>query len=141
MATTTTLPVGLVEDGNVRKASRAPPGMTTTPIPMTTTTQPMAVDGEHGFHLLRVRDLHRELAAERGLLLAAERGLKLAVEKAVTTRTEQGDDQHQDRLDQRDLRMQVHALQALHAGLATVSTDSLAVPFAAAPCSSWPPPM
>jgi hypothetical protein len=32
--------------------------------------------------------------------------------------------------------MQVHALQALHAGLATVSTDSLAVPFAAAPCSS-----
>jgi glucose-1-phosphate thymidylyltransferase len=39
---------------------------------MTTTTQPMAVDGEHGFHLLRVRDLHRELAAERGLLLAAE---------------------------------------------------------------------
>ena len=67
MATTTTLPVEVVEDGNVRKASPVPPGMMTTPIPMTTTTQPMVVDGEHGFHLLRVRDLHRQLAAELGL--------------------------------------------------------------------------
>ena len=35
----------------------------------------------------------------------------------------------------------LHALPALPAGLAMVPTDSLAVPFAAAPCSSWPLPM
>jgi hypothetical protein len=35
-------------------------------------------------------------------------------------------------------RMMVHAFHALPAGLAMVLMDSLAVPFAAAPCSSWP---
>jgi hypothetical protein len=38
-------------------------------------------------------------------------------------------------------RMMVHAFHALPAGLAMVPMDSLAVPFAAAPCSSWPLPM
>jgi hypothetical protein len=62
--------------------------------------------------------------------------------KVMKTRMVRGDDlPHQDRQDQQDLRMMVHALPALRAGLDTVSMDSLAVPFAAAPCSSWPLPM
>jgi hypothetical protein len=74
------------------------------------------------------------------------KSLSLAAVKAkkvMKTRMVRGDDRlrHQDRQDQRDLRMMVHALPALRAGLDTVFTDSLAVPFAAAPCSSWPLPM
>ena len=73
------------------------------------------------------------------------KSLSLAAVKAkrvMKTRMVRGDDRlHlQDLQDQQDLRM-VHALPALRAGLDMVSTVSLAVQFAAAPCSSWPLPM